>query len=52
MFPLTSNPFAVRPRRLLDHGSTLWDLLHEARGPLPPALLRGVARELLLVRLG
>ena len=40
------------PRRLLDQGTTLWDLLHEARGPLPPTLLRGIARELLLVRLG
>ena len=40
---------AVGLRRLLDQGSTLWDLLREARGPLPPALLRGVSRELLLV---
>ena len=43
---------AVRPRRLLGQGSTLWDLLRQAPGPLPPALLRVIARDLLLVHLG
>ncbi len=38
------------PRRLLGQGGTLRELLHEAAGPLPPALVRGLARELLMVR--
>lgn len=34
-------------RRLLGQGSTLRELLHQAPRPLPAALVRGVARELL-----